>query len=49
MVTEDEKIKERLFDKLYQRAKSKRLTETKQYYTKYYYAQQHSIIQGSYF
>ena len=33
MVTKDEKTKERLFDKLYQWAKSKRLTETKQCYT----------------
>jgi len=33
MVSEDEKTKERLFEKLYQWAKSKRLTETKQCYT----------------
>ena len=33
MVSEDENTKERLFEKLYQWAKSKRLTETKQCYT----------------
>ena len=33
MVSEDEETKERLFEKLYQWAKSKRLTETKQCYT----------------
>ena len=33
MVSEDENTKERLFEKLYQCAKSKRLTETKQCYT----------------